>query len=228
MDPAVGGPQIDSSLTTSPPPCVLTAPWAASYGRTLCDVRIAISGSNGFIGSALVERLGVLGHDVVRIVRSAAEAGDISWDRRPVGKGADLIGVDAVVNLAGAGVGDKRWTEDYKRQIKESRTKSTALLSATIAPIEAGRGVLLSASGVHVYGDRGDEEVDEPRRTAPGSSPRCAGSRRRARHPPRRPACGSPTCESGSCWRPAAARWRRCCRCSSSVSAGGSAQAGSG
>ena len=67
-------------------------------------------------------------------MRSAAEAGDISWD--PAAgrlKAADLIGVDAVVNLAGAGVGDKRWTEDYKRQIKESRTKSTALLSATIA-----------------------------------------------------------------------------------------------
>ena len=125
-------------------------------------MRIAISGSNGFIGSALVERLGVLGHDVVRIVRSTAEAGDISWD--PAAgrlKAADLIGVDAVVNLAGAGIGDKRWTEDYKRQIKESRTKSTALLSATIASIEGGPGVLLSASGVHVYGDRGDEEVDE-------------------------------------------------------------------
>jgi uncharacterized protein (TIGR01777 family) len=125
-------------------------------------VLVAISGSHGFIGSALVERLSQLGHDVVRLVRSAAEADDISWD--PAAgrlKASDLIGVDAVVNLAGAGVGDKRWTEDYKRQIKESRTKSTALLSATIASIEGGPRVLLSASGVHVYGDRGDEEVDE-------------------------------------------------------------------
>ena len=125
-------------------------------------MRIAVSGSHGFIGSALVERLSALGHDVVRLVRSDAGPDDISWDPSAGRLEASaLIGIDAVVNLAGAGVGDKRWTEDYKRQVKESRTRSTMLLSAAIASVDGGPRILLSASGIHFYGDRGDEEVDE-------------------------------------------------------------------
>ena len=125
-------------------------------------MRVAISGSHGFIGSALIERLTELGHDVVRLARSVAGPDDISWDPSAGRlKASDLVGVDAVVNLAGAGIGDKRWTEDYKRQVKESRTTSTGLLSAAIASIDGGPRVLLSGSGVHFYGDRGDEEVDE-------------------------------------------------------------------
>ena len=131
-------------------------------------MRVAVTGSHGFIGSALVERLSGLGHDVVRLVRSDAAPDDISWDPS-AGRleATELIGVDAVVNLAGAGIGDKRWTEDYKRQVRESRTKSTALLSAAMASVDGGPRVLLSGSGVHFYGDCGDVEVDE--RSASGT-----------------------------------------------------------
>jgi len=125
-------------------------------------VRIAITGSHGLIGTALVDRLVELGHDVVRIVRSSAGPDDISWD--PAAdrlEASDLIGVDAVVNLAGAGIGDHRWTDDYRRTILESRTKSTTLLAEAIAAVDGGPGTMLSGSAIGFYGDRGDEELDE-------------------------------------------------------------------
>ena len=83
-----------------------------------------------------------------------------------------LAGVDAVVNLAGAGIGDQRWTEDYKRRgAREPDAGDDALLAEAIAAAEGGPRVLLSGSAVGFYGDRGDEELDETRRRAPGSSP---------------------------------------------------------
>lgn len=129
---------------------------------TLFDVRIAITGSHGLIGSALVDRLVELGHDVVRIVRSSAGPDDISWD--PAAgrfEASDLIGVDAVVNLAGAGIGDHRWTDDYRRTVLESRTRSTTLLAEAIAAVDGGPATMLSGSAIGFYGDRGDEQLDE-------------------------------------------------------------------
>jgi uncharacterized protein len=139
--------------------------------RTLSDVRVAVTGSHGLIGSALTRHLAGGGHDVVRLVRSAPAPGDIEWDPR-TGRldPAELAGVDVVVNLAGAGIGDHRWTDDYKREIRESRTRGTALLAEAIAAV-AGAGrppVLLSASAIDFYGDRGDEPVDES--SPPGST----------------------------------------------------------
>lgn len=141
---------------------------ACSASRIFCGVRVAVTGSHGFIGTALVTRLADLDHDVVRVVRSSPGPDDMAWDPR-AGRleASDLIGVDAVVNLAGAGVGDKRWTEDYRRVIRESRTKGTGLLSEAIASVQGGPRALLSASGIDFYGDRGDEQLDE--RSAPGS-----------------------------------------------------------
>ncbi|MDG1786731.1 MAG: TIGR01777 family oxidoreductase, partial [Ilumatobacter sp.] len=74
---------------------------------------------------------------------------------------AQLEGIDAVVHLAGAGIGDKRWSDDYKRVLVESRTKGTALLANAIAVCSNGPKVLLSGSAVGVYGARGDEDLDE-------------------------------------------------------------------
>jgi uncharacterized protein (TIGR01777 family) len=84
----------------------------------------------------------------------------VSWDP---GKGdldpTDLVGVDATVNLAGVGFGDRRWTEPYKRSISKSRTDSTGLIARAL--VEVGSQVLVSASAVGYYGDRGDEIITE-------------------------------------------------------------------
>ncbi len=125
-------------------------------------MRIAITGSSGLIGTALRSRLVSEGHEVVRVVRRAAGAGEITWD--PDGcvlAPADLAGIDAVVHLAGAGIGDHRWTDAYKAEIRDSRTRSTNLLSEAIAACETGPRILLSGSAIGIYGPRGDEELDE-------------------------------------------------------------------
>jgi uncharacterized protein len=130
-------------------------------------MRVAVTGSHGLIGSALLDHLAAHGHDAVRIVRSEPAAGEIGWD--PASGRLDpaaLAGVDAVVNLAGAGIGDHRWTDDYKRKVRESRTVGTRVLAEAIAASDEGPKVLLSGSAVGYYGDRGDEVLDET--SAPG------------------------------------------------------------
>jgi uncharacterized protein (TIGR01777 family) len=130
--------------------------------RTLSDVRVAITGSHGLIGSALVERLRADGHAPVAVVRTTPAAGEIGWD--PHAGRLDpqaLAGIDAIVNLAGAGIGDKRWTDEYKRVVLESRTRATTLLAESMAAAPGGPRVLLSGSAVGFYGDRDDEELDE-------------------------------------------------------------------
>ena len=128
-------------------------------------MRIAVSGSTGFIGTALLERLRADGHGVVRLVRAdraATGPGDVSWDPK-AGRldPGDLDGVDAIVNLAGAGIGDHRWTDEYKRTVMQSRTRATNLLAEAIAARDGGPRTLLSGSAIGFYGDRGDEELDE-------------------------------------------------------------------
>lgn len=123
---------------------------------------IVIAGSSGLIGNALAQALRGRGDRVVRLVRRAANGPDeISWN--PGGGELDpsaLIGADAVVNLAGAGVGDHRWTDAYKREILNSRTSTTELLARTIARLEH-RPVFANASAIGWYGDTGDRAVDE-------------------------------------------------------------------
>lgn len=129
-------------------------------------MRIAITGSSGLIGSALVPHLRSLGHEVQRLVRRPAAAADeISWD--PIAGTVDLValaGIDAVVHLAGAGVGDHRWTDDYKREILASRVDGTGTIARAMAALEPRPRVLVSASAIGFYGDTGDRAVDE---TAP-------------------------------------------------------------
>jgi uncharacterized protein (TIGR01777 family) len=125
-------------------------------------VRVAVTGSHGLIGTALVARLRADGHVPVPLVRAAPAPGEIGWDPR-AGRldPAALSGIDAVVNLAGAGIGDKRWSDAYKREVLESRTRATTLLAETMAAASDGPRVLLSGSAIGFYGDRGDEELDE-------------------------------------------------------------------
>jgi uncharacterized protein (TIGR01777 family) len=132
-------------------------------------MRVAITGSSGLVGTALISHLESVGHTPVRVVRREASDNEITWSPNDVtdqdAAVADLTeqleGIDAVVHLAGAGIGDKRWTDDYKRVLVESRTKGTALLARAIAACSKGPKVLLSGSAIGIYGARGDEDLDE-------------------------------------------------------------------
>ena len=132
-------------------------------------MRIAVTGSSGLIGTRLVDDLRADGHQVLRLVRpqSSTEGGHrddatVEWDPRAgTIDAAALEGLDAVVHLAGVGIGDARWTTDRKAQILTSRTESTSLLARTLAKLDAPPKVLLSSSAVGFYGDTGDRITDE-------------------------------------------------------------------
>jgi hypothetical protein len=125
-------------------------------------MKIIISGASGLIGKRLVEQLQQHGHDVVRLVRRAANIGEIMWDPKAgVLSASALEGADAVIHLSGAGIGDKRWTTSYKREILESRTITTNLLATTIANMNRKPSVFLSGSAIGIYGPRGDEQLNE-------------------------------------------------------------------
>lgn len=131
-------------------------------------MKVLVSGASGFVGAALEEALQGAGHEMLRLVRPAGggESG-IPWDpERGQLNPADLSGVDAVVNLSGENIATGRWTDDKKRRILESRVASTRLLSETLAHLERPPRVLVSASAIGFYGDRGDELLDED--SAPG------------------------------------------------------------
>ena len=125
-------------------------------------MRIAVSGSTGFIGSALVPGLLGAGHDVVRLVRrDPAGPDELRWN--PAGGTIDtagLEGIDAAVHLAGYNLG-RRWTASRKRRIRESRVDGTRLLAETLANLPTPPSVLVCASAMGYYGDRGDEVLDE-------------------------------------------------------------------
>ncbi len=125
-------------------------------------MRILVSGSSGLIGTALVNQLLQRDHEVVRLVRRPAGPGEVRWDP-PAGTidAGGLQGVEGVVHLAGAGIGDHRWTDAYRREILESRTATTDLLARTLAAMDAPPAVMLSGSAIGWYGDRGDELLDE-------------------------------------------------------------------
>ena len=130
--------------------------------------RVAITGASGLLGSALAARLEGEGTSVHRITRgAAASATDISWSPSSgIQNPSALEGVDAVMNLAGEPIA-QRWTAKRKAAIRESRLTITSLLAGAIARLRRPPRVLLSASAVGIYGDRGNEELDEDSR--PGS-----------------------------------------------------------
>ncbi len=133
-------------------------------------MRVVIGGASGLIGSALVRRLREDGQEVTRLVRHPARAADeVTWSP---GDGAldpkVLTGADVAINLAGAGVGDHRWTDSYKAIIRSSRVDSTVTLARAVAAANDGPRVLLNASAIGYYGNRGDQVLTE--QSAPGDS----------------------------------------------------------
>jgi uncharacterized protein len=126
-------------------------------------MRVAVTGSAGLIGSALVRSLRSDSHDVVRLVRRTPGAPDeAEWDpKRSYVDTAAIEGCDAMVHLAGAGVGDHRWTSRYKQEIRDSRVLGTTTIAKAIASLERPPHVLVNASAVGYYGDTGDRVVDE-------------------------------------------------------------------
>ncbi len=124
-------------------------------------VTVAVAGSSGLIGSALVAALRSADHRVLRIVRrAAANRDELYWnpdsgDFDPAG----LDGVDAVVNLCGVGVGDKRWSGAFKQSLRDSRIDPTEVITAAVQ--QAGVPTLVNASAVGYYGDTGSRIVDE-------------------------------------------------------------------
>lgn len=122
-----------------------------------------ITGSGGLIGSNLIPLLAAEGHDVTRLTRSRSDGSPraVYWDpdRGEIETGK-LEGHDAVVHLAGENIAG-RWTDEKKKKIVESRVKGTRLLSKTLAALAAKPRVIVSASGIGFYGDRGDEVLTE-------------------------------------------------------------------
>ena len=124
---------------------------------------VLVSGSTGFIGSALVSALTAAGYTVRRLVRSERlrRPADVLWD--PVAGRLDaksIDGVDAVVHLAGEPIA-QRWTASAKQRIRESRVRGTELLATTLASVPRPPRVMVSGSAMGIYGDRGDEILDE-------------------------------------------------------------------
>ncbi len=125
-------------------------------------MRVAITGAGGLIGKALRKRLAGDGHEVICVGRyMSAHPPDVRWSI-PHGQlnGTSLEGLDAVVHLAGEPIVGK-WTHDKKRAIRDSRVDGTRLLAATLANLQHKPAILISASAVGYYGDRGDEVLDE-------------------------------------------------------------------
>ena len=123
-------------------------------------MRVAITGASGLIGSALRHSLRADGHEVLSLVRREAGAEESRWDpaRGEIDAEA-LLACDAVVNLAGASIGDKRLTASYQQVVRKSRTDSTGLIATTLA--QGWGGVLIQGSAMGYYGHRGNDELNE-------------------------------------------------------------------
>jgi uncharacterized protein (TIGR01777 family) len=126
-------------------------------------MKILITGASGLIGTALTAELIKQGHTTVSAVRREPRRNDeVQWN--PTAGQINMSAfdsVDAVVHLAGAGIGDKRWTNDYKREILESRTLGTSTLANAMAQLTVKPKVFLSGSAIGIYGDRHDETLNE-------------------------------------------------------------------
>ncbi|MFE4825780.1 TIGR01777 family oxidoreductase [Streptomyces sp. NPDC056672] len=136
-------------------------------------MRIAVTGSTGLIGTALVRSLRADGHEVVRLVRHPARADDeAEWD--PLRQYVDaraLLGCEAVVHLAGAGIADRRWTDAYRKEIRDSRVLGTAAVAEAVATLDEPPRVLVCGSAIGFYGDTGDRPADEDTRPGDGFLP---------------------------------------------------------
>jgi uncharacterized protein len=173
-------------------------------------VRVAVTGSTGLIGGALVASLIADGHEVVRIVRRAAAAPDeVQWDPQAGSIDLDgLSGVDAVAHFAGAGVGDHRWTAAYKRMIRDSRVLGTRTIARGIASLSPRPQVLVCGSAIGYYGNTGDQVVDEQSAAGSGFLATVVGDWENAASPARdagirvvHPRSGLVVAREGGAWR---------------------------
>jgi uncharacterized protein len=125
--------------------------------------KVLLSGSSGMLGSAIGGALGRKGVPLLKLVRNQPRnSGEVRWN--PAAGQIDaggLTGVTAAIHLSGANVAARRWTDSYKREMAESRVKTTRLLAETLAGLSKPPRVLITASAVGIYGDRGDEVLDE-------------------------------------------------------------------
>lgn len=126
------------------------------------EMRVAITGASGFVGTSLVGELARAGHAVLTVgrARRSGPQPDIKWDAATTLDAAALEGVDAVVHLAGESIA-QRWTDEARRAIRDSRVQGTSLLARTLASLDRKPPVLVSMSAIGIYGDRGDEILDE-------------------------------------------------------------------
>lgn len=128
-------------------------------------MKILIAGGTGFIGEPLVQRLVARGDDVAVLTRNPAKVTvgrGLRWDGRTQGDwSAEAATADAVVNLAGENVGEGRWTEERKRKLIGSRLDATRAIVDALRREPNRERALINASGVSIYGDRGDEPLDE-------------------------------------------------------------------
>lgn len=133
-------------------------------------MKIAVTGSTGFIGSALVQALRADGHVVVRLVRGTVPPAsrDVAWDPEHDALHPDALqGVEAAVHLAGAPIAE-RWTPEHKVRVRTSRVRGTALLARTLAGLTPRPRVLVSGSAIGIYGDAGERVLDETSATGTG------------------------------------------------------------
>lgn len=125
-------------------------------------MHIAITGSRGLVGSMLVPSLTAGGHYVTRLVRQSQGAGDVLWDpAEGIKELSRLEGVDAMIHLAGENIAAGRWTRQRKVEIRRSRSDGTGRLCESLARLSRRPTVLVSASAIGFYGDRGDEILTE-------------------------------------------------------------------
>jgi uncharacterized protein len=131
-------------------------------------MKILVTGSSGLVGTALVKALGRDGHMVCRLMRPESAANNevkdgfnVAWNPATGELGGAGVGPDAVVNLAGASIADGRWTAERKAVLRASRIDTTRALVEALAKMNARPSVLVSASAIGIYGDRGDELLTE-------------------------------------------------------------------
>lgn len=152
----------------------------------LAPMRIVVTGASGLVGSALVPFLTAAGHDVVSAVRGTPGPGEIGWHPTAGGMSASgVAGAGAVVHLAGENIAGARWSAAVKERIRASRVDGTTLVARTVAAASPRPGVLVCASAVGFYGDRGDEEVDEGAPRGEGFLPETCEAWERAADPAR-------------------------------------------
>ena len=133
-------------------------------------MKILITGSTGLVGTALAQDLQRAGHTVCRLVRPGTSPGnspgfDVNWNPATGELGGAAVGADAVVNLAGASIAEKRWTPQRKQLLRSSRVDTTRALVQALAKMSARPRVLVSASATGIYGNRGDETLTESSQT---------------------------------------------------------------